>query len=261
MKIISLCPSNTEICATLEIDHLLIGIDDFSNYPESISHLPRLGPDLSIDMDAVEALKPDIVLASLSVPGMEKNIVELNKRNIPHIILNPNTLQEIADDIVKVGNILGITMKAKEKATLFLDEIEVYKKISNTIVDKKTLYWEWWPNPLFTPGGRNWLTEISELAGGKNIFDHVDLASVQVKHSDVINSNPDYILLSWVGVAHHRIKPEIVLKRDGWNELKAIKNGQIIVMEEDYYCRPSPRLLEGLRKLGNTLHPDVFLKI
>ena len=85
------------------IDHL-IAVDDFSDWPESINRLPRLGPDLSIDMDKVESLKPDLVLASLSVPGMEKNIDELKKRKIPHIILNPQSLNDIADDLLLVGH-------------------------------------------------------------------------------------------------------------------------------------------------------------
>ncbi|MEH6943261.1 cobalamin-binding protein [Bacillus sp. JJ722] len=258
MKIISLCPSNTELCATLEIADLLIGVDDYSDYPEFIQSLPRLGPDLSINMDQVEALQPDLVLASLSVPGMEKNVAELEKRNIPHLVLNPNSLQEIANDLLIVGEALGITKKAKEQSELFLAEIEKYRAISNTIVNKKKLYWEWWPNPLFTPGGKNWLTEISELAGGQNIFKDVDLASAQVQHHDVIERNPEHILLAWVGVAQHRIKPELVLKRQGWDQITAIQTGQINVMEEPLYCRPSPRLLEGLKKLANLLHPDTF---
>lgn len=256
MKIISLCPSNTELCATLQIEDLLIGVDDYSDYPESIQSLPRLGPDLSINMDQVEALRPDLVLASLSVPGMEKNVAELEKRGIPHLVLNPNSLQEIADDLLIVGKALGIADKAKEQSDLFLAEIEKYRSISNTIDNRKKLYWEWWPNPLFTPGGKNWLTEISELAGGQNIFDNVDLASAQVQRQDIIEKNPEHILLAWVGVAHHRIKPELVLKREGWDQITAIQTGQITVMEEHLYCRPSPRLLEGLKKLANLLHPD-----
>lgn len=72
MKVISICPSNTEIIDYLGKIDLLIGVDNFSDCPVSVHDLPKLGPDLSIDMDKVEALKPDLVLASLSVPGMRK---------------------------------------------------------------------------------------------------------------------------------------------------------------------------------------------
>ncbi len=80
MRLISICPSNTELLAYLGLTSQLVGIDDYSDWPTSIQNLPRLGPDLSIRMDEVEALNPDLVLASLSVPGMERNIDQLVKR-------------------------------------------------------------------------------------------------------------------------------------------------------------------------------------
>lgn len=89
MRIVSLCPSNTELIAYLKCEHLLVAIDDYSDWPQSIQGLPRLGPDLSINMDAVEEAKPDLVLASLSVPGMERNIEELKNESflMSYIIL------------------------------------------------------------------------------------------------------------------------------------------------------------------------------
>lgn len=72
MRLISICPSNTELVAYLGLVDQLVGVDDFSDWPIAVKNLPQLGPDLSINMDALEALEPDLVLASLSVPGMEK---------------------------------------------------------------------------------------------------------------------------------------------------------------------------------------------
>ncbi|WP_163098844.1 cobalamin-binding protein [Peribacillus alkalitolerans] len=261
MKIISLCPSNTEICTYLGIENTLIAIDDYSDYPPHIQHLPKVGPDLSIRMDEVEALEPDLVLASLSVPGMEKNVEELVARGIPHLVLNPQSLQDIADDILTVGKAIGDEDLAIKKANEYLQTVEKYAKISKQIEHKPTLYWEWWPNPIFTPGKVNWLTEISELAGGRNIFEDVELASVQTTPEDVLNLNPDYICLAWVGVPLKRIQPKKVKERPGWSEMKAIKDDNIFVLEEPLYCRPSPRLLEGLKKLAGILHPKEYKAI
>ncbi|GAE44630.1 vitamin B12 ABC transporter [Mesobacillus boroniphilus JCM 21738] len=88
----------------LGLTDLLVGVDDFSDWPETVKSLPRLGPDLSIDLDLVEELKPDLVLASLSVPGMEKNIEGLAARNIPHIVLNPQSLADIENDLMITAN-------------------------------------------------------------------------------------------------------------------------------------------------------------
>lgn len=260
MKLISICPSNTELIAYLGLTKQLIAIDDFSDWPEDISHLPRLGPDLSIDMDKVEELKPDLVLASLSVPGMERNIEELEKRDIPHIILNPNTLEDIANDLLKVGKATNSEKQAEVIVEKYISIIETYRTLSKKIPEDKRplLYWEWWPKPVFTPGKLNWLTIISELAGGRNLFADVELASVQTNWEDVENRNPDHICMAWVGVKQDRMNPSLIKKRPGWNEVAAVKNERIHLLEESLYCRPSPRLLVGLKKLASLIHPTFF---
>jgi iron complex transport system substrate-binding protein len=256
-----LCPSNTELCAYLGIEDQLIAVDDYSDFPESIVSLPRLGPDLSINMDLVEELQPDLVLASLSVPGMEKNIAELKYRKIPHITLNPQSLKDIANDLLIVGKAVGITAKAIEKSEEFLAAIERFRLVSESLANYPSVYWEWWPNPLFTPGRINWLTEISKLAGGYNAFEDIDLASIQVPPEDVIKRNPDYICLAWVGVPLKKINSALVKKRAGWASLQAVQTNQIYIMEEPLYCRPSPRLIDGLAKLAHLLHPMEYEQV
>jgi iron complex transport system substrate-binding protein len=254
MRIISLCPSNTEILGYLGLADRLIGVDDYSDWPESVHHLPRLGPDLSIDMDMVEELNPDLVIASLSVPGMEKNVEELQKRNIPHIVLNPQSLSDIQNDLLITGKALNEPERGLEAANKFQANIEELKRKAGTDHEKRpSLYWEWWPKPVFTPGKINWLTEISELVGATNLFSDVELASVQTDWEDVYERNPDYICLAWVGVRKEKVKPETLLKRPGWKDLKAIKEGNVFVLEEELFCRPSPRLLEGAEKLLSLL--------
>ncbi|KAA0545373.1 cobalamin-binding protein [Bacillus sp. BGMRC 2118] len=258
MRLISICPSNTELLTYLGLESSLIAVDDYSDWPESVKQLPRLGPDLSIDMDKVEQLEPDLVLASLSVPGMEKNIDELTRRNIPHIVLNPQSLEDIANDLLLVGEHTGETLKAAEVSERYLRFISTYKKISSEILDKPTFYWEWWPKPIFSPGGINWLTEVSTLAGARNIFEHKKVASYQTDWEEVQLLNPDYIGLVWVGIDQDKMKPELVKKRSGTDSINAIVHNRIYVLDEPLYCRPSPRLLLGLKKLGALIHPSHY---
>lgn len=258
MKLISICPSNTELLAYLGLVDQLVAVDDFSDWPASIQPLPRLGPDLSIDMDKLERYQPDLVLASLSVPGMEKNVEELQKRSIPHIVLDPQSLDDIAANLLLVGQACGIEEQALLIRNEFLSFIDEMKARAVTVEASPRLYWEWWPKPVFTPGSINWLTEISAIAGGSNEFSDVELASVQTDWEDVLQRNPDYILLAWVGVRPEKVKKEVVLKRPGWKELEAIRSGRFSIMEEELYCRPSPRLLEGALKLGKMIHPEIY---
>ncbi|MGR9050959.1 cobalamin-binding protein [Halobacillus faecis] len=253
MRIVSICPSNTEIVADLGQTHLLVGVDNYSDYPEEVEHLPKLGPDLSIDIEKVASLKPDLVLASLSVPGMEKNIEGLDEYELPYIILNPNTLYEISEDIRRVGKAIGMEKIGDHHADAFLKELEEFRHLSKQMQEKPSLYWEWWPKPVFTPGRLNWLNEISELSGGVNLFSDQEVASFQTDWEEVKKRDPDHICMVWVGVKEEKMKPGLIKKRPGWSELKAVKQDRIHVLEESLFCRPSPRLLEGLRKISDII--------
>lgn len=238
----------------LGLADLLVGVDDFSDWPESVKSLPQLGPDLSINLDLVEKLKPDLVLASLSVPGMEKNVEGLAARNIPHIVLNPQSLADIENDLILTANALNRPERGRQAAEEFRSRLENIKLKGASASPGPKLYWEWWPKPVFTPGSINWLTEVSEAAGAENIFKDVELASVQTDWDDVKSRNPDYICVAWVGVRKQKVKKELIINRPGWDELEAVRNDRILILEEELYCRPSPRLLDGLEKLFSLIH-------
>lgn len=207
MRIVSLCPSNTELLAYLGRLDDVAAVDDSSDWPPEVKQLPKVGPDLHIDMDQVEALKPDLVVASLSVPGMERNVKELKRRGLPHLVLAPNSLDDIANDLLRLGEALGETKKAAELVRRYHDVLDWHRERAAS-AEPARLYWEWWPRPVFTPGGANWLSELSELAGGRNIFSDIPQASVQTEWDDVLARNPSHILLVWVGVQNKKNEPE-----------------------------------------------------
>lgn len=252
MRIISICPSNTELLAFLGLTDQIIAVDDFSDWPKEIKELPRLGPDLNINMDKLEELKPDLVLASLSVPGMERNIEQLEKRQIPHIVLNPNSLADIYEDLLLVGEKTGCADHAKEIATQFKHDIDYYKEL-NKSHNRGLIYWEWWPKPIFTPGKTNWLTEVSEIVGGENCFSHYDQANAQVTWEEVLENNPDHICMVWVGVKEEKMNLAVIKKREHAEKVRAVQNNNLYILEESLFCRPSPRLIEGIKKLTATL--------
>lgn len=186
MEILSIYPSNTELAAYLGLTQSLIGVDNYSDWPEQVKELPRLGPDLNIDMDKVEELRPDLVLASLSVPGMERNIEELKRRNIPYVIVpNPKTLTEIGECLLFVGKATNTTVQARELVEEFNRILKKYRLLSKQVEKPKTVYWEWWTKPIFTPGASNWLTEINKLAGGITVIQDKPEASIQTDWAEV----------------------------------------------------------------------------
>lgn len=257
-RIVSICPSNTELLYFLGVGNQVVGVDNYSDWPPDWDHLPRLGPDLDIDIEKVRSLQPDLVVASLSVPGMEKNIERLQQSNLPYIVLNPKTLREVASDIKKLGTALGISAHADSLAAQYLNELERIEAHVPRGVTPAKLYWEWWPKPVFSPGKRNWLTDVSGLVGAVNIFADVDQESVQTNWQEVANREPDLALIVWTGVPLHRVKKELITSRPDWQGRAFAQENRVHILEEGWYCRPSPRLLTGIKHLAHLLYPDRF---
>lgn len=258
-RIVSICPSNTELLHYLGVENELVGIDDFSDWPEKWQDLPRLGPDLDIDINKVKALRPDLVVASLSVPGMEKNIERLEQENIPFIVLNPKTLEEIAMDLIRLGEAIGRRKRGEEAARKFKESIRLIRERIPSRKEPVRLYWEWWPKPVFTPGRKNWLTEVSSVVGAVNIFADQDQESVKTDWKDVAARRPDHALIVWTGIELHRIKKEMILSRTDWQNTPLADPERIFILPEGWYCRPSPRILTGIQHLAHLLYPDRFI--
>ncbi|MED1722895.1 cobalamin-binding protein [Brevibacillus parabrevis] len=254
MRIVSICPSNTEILYYLGLHEHVVGLDDHSDWPLEWQHLPRVGPDLTIDMERVAALRPDLVVASLSVPGMEKNVEALQALGLSHIVLNPQRIGEIAADIRLVGEATGFHKQAEQLAAHFDERIESIRQQTASCTQRPKLYWEWWPNPIYTPGQANWLTDVSEIAGAVNVFSDFPVANVKATREMVQERDPDHICVVWCGIELKRIKRETITGRPEWSQMTAIQKDQVHLLEEGLYCRPSPRILDGLEQLVKLIH-------
>ncbi|HEU4963102.1 MAG TPA: cobalamin-binding protein [Bacilli bacterium] len=257
-RIVSICPSNTELLDALGLMDRVVGVDDYSDWPvEKVKDLPKLGPDLNIDMDKLQALEPDLVIASLSVPGMEKNVERLEALGIAHLVLNPKSIDEIYGDLLTLGQACGVEERARDViASLQARVAAVQEKVQHRKHTPK-VFWEWWPRPIFTPGAANWLTPISDLAGATNLFADQPGDSYTATHEEVIERRPDFIFAVWCGVHADKVKPSMITEREGYAAIPAVANEQVHVLEEGLYCRPSQRLFQGLEELVALLHPEL----
>jgi iron complex transport system substrate-binding protein len=244
-RLITLCPSNAEMVAGLGCFARVIACETSSDWPPEVAKLERLGPDLGPDLERVAALGPDLVVSSLSVPGMERVVTGLRVRGIPQVVLAPRSVDEVLGEIRALGAMLGVEARARalceeiegERAALLAERPKVPARV----------YLEWWPRPMFSPAAQCYSNELIRLAGGVNVFGDRPGASVEVRPEELVAAAPDLCFVSWCGVALAKLDPENLIRRPGLEDLEAARRGRVFTLDERYSGRPGPRMLEAAR--------------
>lgn len=251
VRLASLTCSNTEILDTLGLLPQLVAVDDHSDAP-GVDHAARIGPDLSINVPRLAALRPDLTLASLSVPGMERVVAQLEAAGLPHLILDPVTLGDVYADILTVGRTLGRTPKAQAIVAEMQAELH---QLRASFARPPRVAVEWWPRPVIVAGARSWVTDLLAALGAENAFGHLDARSSPITLDDLRAAAPDLIACSWCGV--RKLRPEVIEARG--------LGVPVACIPESGLGRPGPRLLEGARSLAAALgawadHPAADLQ-
>lgn len=251
MRIVSLACSNTEIVHALGCADLLVGVDDHSDFPEAlVSSLPRLGPDLDPDLDRVAALRPDLVLATLTVPGHERVVEGLEARGIPFVAPEPTSLEDVYRDIEDIACLLDVRDRGLALVSRMQAELDAAPPLPD---DPPALLVQWWPSPVIAPGRLSWTTDLIHAAGGRNPIGREDVKSRPLSDEEVCELAPDAFVISWCGVAPDKYRPDVVSRNPLWSSLPAVRENRVFCVPEAYLGRPGPRLVEGIRALREVM--------
>lgn len=245
MRVFSHTCSNTEIVAALGAADCLIGCDDDSDFPvDVVGRLPKLGRDLDLRVDEVIAMRPDLMLTSLTVPGHERIVDAINAAGIATLVCDPLSLADIYSDIRRIAAALGI---ADRGAQLIAGMQAAMPQVEPAV--RPNVLIEWWPKPVIAPTRQAWATDLIELAGGRNPWRHIDGKSAPLSDEQIMASPPDVIAMSWCGVKVANYRADVVSRRPGWAEVPAVRDSRIVAISEEFLGRPGPRVVEGYRQL------------
>jgi len=245
MRVVSLTCSNTEIVCGLGMAHALVGVDEHSDYPpDVVNALPRVGPDLGIDIDAVAALKPDLVLASLTVPGHEEVVAGLERAGLNYMAPEPTALDDVYRDIVDIAKAMSVPDRADDLVQQMRDAIQPPTTEQH---DGPTLLVQWWPKPVIAPGRQSWVNELLASAGARNPLIDRDVKSAPLEDAEVRELDPDAFVISWCGVKPEKYRPDVIYRNDAFAGMRAIENKRVYCVPEAWLGRPSQRLAEGAK--------------
>ncbi|MCX4243414.1 helical backbone metal receptor [Paraliomyxa miuraensis] len=249
--LVTLAPSNAELVDALGAFDRVLACEDSTDHPPAAAGLPRLGPDLGPDLDRVAALRPELVVSSLSVPGMERIVTGLRARAIPQVVLAPRSVADVLEDLRRVGARLGLGGRAEEVVARMQAEVAALRRGQPR--EPVRIYLEWWPRPMFSPGRDTYARELIELAGGVNVFGDRPGASVCIEPEELVRAAPELCFVSWCGVDEAKLDPGNLVGRRGLEALPAARAGRVHALDERFTGRPGPRMLEAARRMAEVI--------
>ncbi|OBZ16992.1 ABC transporter substrate-binding protein [Bacillus sp. FJAT-26390] len=248
-KVVTLVPSETEAIYAIGSGEHVVGVDQYSNYPEEAASKPKVG-DMTTNIEAVAALDPDLVLASSSMNT--EAITKLRELKIPVFASDPLTYDAV---IAKIENLGHIMNKQTEAAAVAEHMRAVKQQVTDAVkdADKKNVYLEF--SVGWTVGSGTFLDELLTLAGGKNIAAGSP-GWYEISAEEVVKQNPELIIYPALKEEPNPIVVGIE-SRPGWDVIDAVKNKHMHAVTEDPLVRVGPRLAEGLLELAKVIHPDL----
>jgi iron complex transport system substrate-binding protein len=242
-RIVSLLPSLTETVCALGQCQRLVGVDRYSNFPQSVKMLPQVGGGLDPNIEAIVALQPDLVLAAMSSRSAQR----LTALGIPVFALEPKNHAELQRAIAKLGQLLDVADTQKLWREIDAGVTAAAQSIAPQLRGTR-VYFEVNRGP-FGAGEASFIGETLLRLGVKNILPAKLGAFPKINPELVVRENPDLIMVGQANL-------EGLAQRPGWSHIRAIREQRICVFsadQSDALVRAGPRLAESARIMAQCL--------
>ena len=238
-RIISLSPNTTEILFHIGAGKKIVGVDEYSNYPQAANEIIRVNNHAAANYELILSLQPDVVIAWQSGNG-EQIISRIRQLGIPVFVVETGTLNEIPHLYRRLGQLAGYEKKADSQASKFSQRLEHLRQ-SYDKNEKVSLFYQIWNEPLMTLNGDHMVTDMIELCGGINIFADADALVPYVNIESVLAANPQIIISG--GKKKNDLLDSGFWQK--WQGISAVKNQRLYAIPSDLLQRHSDRILEG----------------
>ena len=245
-RIVVMQPSDCEILCALGCEDTIVGRGQYVDYPASILDVPVVQSGASTNVEEILALQPQVVLLN-SMSQSEEQVKQLEDNGVKVVVSTTSGIESVYTAITLIGKLMG---RDAEAAAVIADMQATFDEIrAKASGEAKKVYFEISPPPyLYTAGSSSYLNELCEICGVENIFADQEDAWLMVSEEQVIERNPDHIvLITNMGSAG----VEEILGREGWGDISAIREQKIFNDEDSCMARPSPRLKEAAITLFN----------
>ncbi len=242
-RIISLAPSLTELLFAAGAGSSLVGVVEYSDYPEAAKLLTIVGRHDLLDMERILQLQPDLVVA-WQTGNPRASVKRLRELGLTVYIAEPKNLYSITNHIHRLSLLAGTESTAQPVIAEFGQKLQSLSEIYRDKAPVKTFY-QVWDRPLISAGGNELINDIIELCGGVNIFEEIDLVAPKVSIEAVLARDPAVIVASGMDIE----RPEWLDEWLRWPDLNAVSSGSLFFIPPELLQRHTPRALTGAERM------------
>ncbi len=242
-RIVSLAPHATENLYAAGAGDRLAGAVSYSDFPEAARKLPNVGSYDRPDLEAIVALRPDLVVGWQS-GNPPAALARLQSLGIPVFLTEPGRLGDIPAGIEKLGRLAGTQAAAQAAADAFRGRFADLRRqyAGRSVV---SVFYQAWHRPLWTVGGSQVISDVIRLCGGENVFGQLPGKAPTVSVEAVLAADPEGIIASGMG----KDTPVGLEDWRAWPDLRAVARGNLFQVHPDLLQRPTPRILEGAEQV------------
>ncbi|HHQ4763829.1 cobalamin-binding protein [Aeromonas veronii] len=238
-RVVSVVPHLTELLYEIGAGDKLVAIDDASDYPPEVKTKPKVANYRSINVEAVLAQKPDLILGWRS--AQSRMLAPLEQLGIPIFYSEPTDFSSLAVEMRALGKLLGMEKSANEAADRYLARLHFLQQRYGRPTGVKVFYQLWYP-PLTSVSGNAWPAQAIELCGGINIMANAKTPYPQVDMEQVIRANPALILAG-------SQDPDALRHWRKWPNLDAVQHQRLDLINSDELHRFTPRALNAVEQI------------
>ncbi|TNJ64199.1 ABC transporter substrate-binding protein [Paenibacillus hemerocallicola] len=254
-RIVSTSTAETEILFALGLGDRIVAVSDFDNYPEEAKTKTKVGGVSAPNVEAVLAANADLVITGISIK--EDALGKLRSLNLPLYKFEPKSIDDIFANVLVLGQLTDKQKEAQELVDKMKKEIDRIKTAVSAVKpeQKKKVYIEF--SPGYTVGKGEFMDEVLTLAGGINIAADTKGYN-KINEEKIIQDNPAVIFYT-TGTKDKagQTLDQIIKSRNGWDKIEAVKNNQLVGVNQDTLNRPGPRIVEGLLTIAKGIYPDL----
>ncbi|GGP22912.1 cobalamin-binding protein [Silvimonas iriomotensis] len=237
-RVITLAPHATELVAALAPE-AIVAVDTASDYPDLVKKLPKVADFQSLNVEAILAARPDLVVVWES-QAVNQSVAQLQRQHIPVFVSRPQTPDDVGSSLRRLGSLLGVDAKADELATAqetrYHQLLRQYQRARPVRV-----YLQVSENPLLSLSRRSFLGQMLADCGATSPYANARGEAPQVSTEAVLAFAPEIMFTTGAKSTLDMWK--------AWPQIPAVKSNRLLALSGDQFVRPGPRLIDGMQKI------------